>query len=134
MHDIDVEITDGDPKTHGLKARELLAGKIDEDSILAIEMHNEMATGKPREKKFDKALASAETISGFITAVALIYPDKKLASVKPKSIKKRIKELRFAARVDRDIIRECEDIGVPLDEFIGISLKAMQQVSDKLGL
>lgn len=134
LHDIDVEITDGDPKVHGLKARELLTGKVDEDIISAIEMHNEMATNKSREKKFDRALACAETISGFITAVALIYPDKKLASVKPKSIRKRIKESRFAAGVDRDIIRECEHIGVPLDDFIVLSLSAMQKVSDDLGL
>mgnify|MGYP001324403248 CR=1 FL=1 len=69
-----------------------------------------------------------------ITATALVYPDKKLASVKPKSITKRMKEKAFAASVNRETIMECEKIGIPLAEFAELSLKAMQGISDQMGL
>ena len=67
-------------------------------------------------------------------ATAMVYPDKKLTSVKVKSVTKRMKEKAFAASVNRDIIRECEVIGIPLDEFVQISLAAMQEQSGLLGM
>jgi predicted hydrolase (HD superfamily) len=79
-------------------------------------------------------LAAGETITGLIVATALVYPDKKLASVKPKSVRKRIKEKAFAAGANRDIIRECEVAGVPLAEFCDLSLLAMQGIDSELGL
>jgi len=79
-------------------------------------------------------LAAGETITGLIVATALVYPDKKLASVKVKSILKRMKEKAFARSVDREIIRECEAIGIPLNEFADLSLNAMRSISDDLGL
>ena len=93
-----------------------------------------LAKGLKRETEFEHALAAGETITGLIVATAMVYPDKKLASVKPKSIVKRMKEKAFAASVNRDNIRECEMIGVPLNEFVEISLSAMQEISDRLGL
>jgi putative nucleotidyltransferase with HDIG domain len=135
LHDIDVEVTNADPHTHSLKARELLADhELDEDILDAIGMHNEMATGKPRETEFQHALAAGETITGLIYATALVYPDKKIASVKPKSITKRMKEKAFAASVNRDIIMECEKIGIPLPEFVEISLDAMKGIGAEIGL
>lgn len=80
------------------------------------------------------ALAAGETITGLVIATALVYPDKKLSSVKTKSIVKRMKEKAFARSVNRDIIRECEQIGLELREFAEIALGAMQSVSDVLGL
>ena len=67
-------------------------------------------------------------------ATALVYPDKKLESVKPKSITKRMKERAFAASVNRDIIMECENIGVPLEEFVQLSLDAMKGIAAEIGL
>jgi putative nucleotidyltransferase with HDIG domain len=134
LHDIDVEITDGDMKLHGLKAAEILEEKgLSPDIIDAITMHNEDASGKERNEKFQHALAAGETITGLIFATAMVYPDKKLASVKPKSITKRMKEKAFAASVKRENILECEKIGIPLNEFAEISLKALQEISDELG-
>ncbi len=134
LHDIDVEVTGADPKTHGLKAVEILQQHgVDGDIIEAIKMHNEMATGMERGQKFHHALAAGETITGLIFATALVYPDKKLTSVKTKSITKRMKEKAFAASVKRENILECEKIGVPLDEFAELSLRAMQKISDQLG-
>lgn len=134
LHDIDVELTNANPRTHGPAARELLEGKLDEQAIDAIVMHNEDATELERTTKFQHALAAGETITGLITATALVYPDKKLASVKTKSITKRMKQKAFAASVKRENILECEQIGIPLSEFAQLALEAMQGISDELGL
>lgn len=135
LHDIDVEITDADPKRHAMEAEPILreAG-MDEESIEAIKMHNEQATGLPRTTDFQHALAAGETITGMIVATTLVYPDKKLASVKPKSVVKRMKQKAFAASVNRDTIRECEKIGIPLPEFAELAVNAMREISDELGL
>ncbi|MFH1223366.1 MAG: HDIG domain-containing metalloprotein [Pseudomonadota bacterium] len=136
LHDIDYEKTSGNPKTHGLEAVKMLSEhNIDAEVIEAIKLHNEMAEGVPaRNKKFHHALAAGETITGLITATALVYPDKKLSSVKTKSITKRMKEKAFAASVNRDVIMECDKIGLPIDQFAEISLQAMCGISDVLGL
>jgi uncharacterized protein len=134
LHDLDTDLVNADLKTHGNKTAEILQEKgISPEIINAIKMHNEEAQDRKRSDVFEKALAAGETISGLITATTLVYPDKKLASVKAKSIKKRMKERQFAASVNRDIIRECEDIGIPLDEFIEISLGAMCGIANDLG-
>jgi len=135
LHDLDVEVTDADPKVHGLETARIL-GKLDlaEEMIEAIRLHNEKATGVPRSKEFHHAVAAGETITGLIIATTLVYPDKKLASVEPKSITKRMNEKAFAASVSREKILECELIGIPLPEFAALSLEAMQGISDQLGL
>lgn len=135
LHDIDVEITNADPKIHGVKCIEILRDNgIDEDIIDAIAMHNEEATGKERNNEFQHALAAGETITGLIYATALVYPDKKLSSVKYKSVTKRMKEKAFAASVKRENILECEKIGLSLPEFVQISVDAMSEISDRIGL
>ena len=73
-------------------------------------------------------------MTGLITATALVYPDRKLASVKSSSVIKRMKDKRFAASVDRGIILECEAIGLKLEEFVDLSLAAMRGISGTLGL
>ena len=135
LHDIDVEVTNADPKVHALKAKELLADfGLDEEMLDAIRMHNDEATGLPRSTQFQHALAAGETITGLIYATTLVYPDKKIGSVKYKSVRKRMKEKAFAASVNRDHIMECEQIGIPLDEFIQLSVDAMRGISDEIGL
>ncbi len=134
LHDIDVEITNADPYTHGPYAENLLKGKVTDEMLDAIVMHNEVATGKERTTEFQHALAAGETITGLITATTLVYPDKKLASVKPKSVTKRMKQKAFAASVKRENILECEEIGIPLPEFAELSINAMREIADQLGL
>jgi putative nucleotidyltransferase with HDIG domain len=135
LHDIDLEQVRGDLAVHGLEAARILAEKdVDPEVVEAVKMHNEMAAGMKRETIFQHALAAGETITGLISATALVYPDKKLASVKVKSVTKRMKEKAFAASVNRDTILECERIGIPLDEFAGIALAAMQDIHEQLGL
>jgi len=135
LHDLDVELVNAAPEIHGHETARILTEKgIDPEIIEAILLHNEMATDRPRQTVFHHALAAGETITGLITATALVYPDKKLASVKAKSVEKRMKEKLFAASVNRDHIMECEKAGLPLGEFIQISLEAMCRVSDELGM
>lgn len=135
LHDLDVEITNADPKIHGLKTEELLEGySVDSEIIEAIRLHNEDATEIPRTKPFHHALAAGETITGLIMATTYVYPEKKLAVVKPKSVVKRMKEKSFAASVNRDNIMECEKLGISINEFAELSIAAMLPISDELGL
>ena len=87
-----------------------------------------------RAKPVHFAITCAESITGLIVATTLVYPDKRIASVRPSSIVKRMKEKGFARRVNRDAIRECEQLGLSLEEFSELSLTAMQGISDQLGL
>jgi len=134
LHDLDAE-TQPDLATHTRETEDILTDLgVDSAIIETIGMHNETARDRKRASTFEHALAAGETITGLIVATALVYPDKKLASVKPKSVRKRIKEKAFAAGANRDIIRECELIDIPLEEFCNICLEAMQGISDELGL
>jgi uncharacterized protein len=135
LHDLDVELTNADLSVHVLETVKILQQHgVDPEIVDAIRRHNEKAHGDKRSTVFHRALAAGETITGLIIATTLVYPDKKLASVKPSSVVKRMKEKAFARSVDRDIIRECELIGLPLPEFAEIAVKAMQGISDQLGL
>jgi putative nucleotidyltransferase with HDIG domain len=133
LHDIDVEITNADAMTHGQVCAPMLreAG-LPEEAIEAISLHNEMSASKPRSARFHHALAAGETITGLITATALVYPDKKISSVKPKSVVKRMKEVHFAASVKRENILECEIIGLPIDTFATMALGAMAEIEQEL--
>lgn len=135
LHDLDSEVTQDEPERHGLEtSRILLELGLDAEVVDAIVMHNELAAGKPREIEFQHALAAGETITGLITATALVYPDKKVGSVKPKSVVKRMKEKAFAASVNRETIMECEKLGLGMDEFAALSIAAMAEIADELGL
>jgi putative nucleotidyltransferase with HDIG domain len=135
LHDLDVEAVNADLARHTHETERVLREKgVDGEIIEAIKMHNEKAHGVTRSARFHHALAAGETITGLIIATTLVYPDKKLSSVKAKSVKKRMKEKAFAAGVDRDIIMECERLGIGIDEFCEICVKAMQGIAEELGL
>ncbi len=136
LHDIDVELTGGDMLRHTHEAARLLREKgLPEDLVEAVLLHNEAAhPGRSRTGAFHTALAAGETVTGLIMATAMVYPDKKVASVKPSSVIKRMKDKRFAASVNRDTIRECEKLGLTLEQFVELSLDALKGVSAELGL
>ncbi len=135
LHDLDIELVENDLNRHGLETERILKENgVDETVIDAVVMHNEKASGKKRNTVFQHALAASETITGLIVATTLVYPDKKLAGVKPKSVVKRMKEKAFAASVNRDNIMECEEIGIPINEFVELSINAMLTISDRIGL
>jgi putative nucleotidyltransferase with HDIG domain len=135
LHDLDYDRTKDDMSRHGLVTAEILQKEGFSAEITdAIKSHNAENLGLTREKPVDFALTAAETITGLIVATTLVYPDKKIASVKPKSVRKRMKEPRFAANVNRDHIRLAEQLGISLDEFIDLSLTAMKSIGPQLGL
>ncbi len=135
LHDLDFEITQDDPARHGAVAADLLAEKkVSGEIINAIKKHNAEGLNLERKTLFEHSLACAETITGLIVATALIYPDKKLASVKPKSITKRMKTKHFARAVSRERIMECEKIDLALNDFVVLSLEAMKEIAGELGL
>jgi len=88
----------------------------------------------PLETKMDKALFCADPLPGLITATALVRPDKKLAGVEVKSVRKRFKEKSFAAGVDREQVARCSELGLELDEFLELGLEAMRGIAGDLGL
>lgn len=134
LHDIDLEIVKGDLTIHGKPSAEMSKKLGASDAVAhAILCHNE-ALGATFETKMDKALYCTDPITGFITAVALVRPDKRLASVEAKSIKKRLKEKHFAAGAKREQMARCSEIGLEMDDFIALGLEAMQGIADSLGL
>lgn len=134
LHDLDVE-SQPDLLTHTHETVEVLKQNgVDDEIIEAIRLHNEKAHEDRRSTPFQHALAAGETITGLVIATTLVYPDKKLASVKPKSVRKRFKEKAFARGANREIIAECSHLGLEVNQFCDIALKAMQDISDELGL
>jgi len=134
LHDIDVELTEGDMSSHGKLGADLVKEMGASEAVCrAILAHNE-TLGVPRESMLDKALFCADPLTGLITAAALVRPDKKLGSVEPKSVRKRFKEKSFAAGASRENISSCSELGLELDEFMELGLKAMQGIAGDLGL
>ncbi|MCJ7773636.1 MAG: HDIG domain-containing protein [Desulfobacterales bacterium] len=135
LHDLDYEITGEDSSIHGEETAKVLNAKGVSPVIAdVIRTHNAEGLGLERTTVFEHALTCAETITGLIVATALVYPDKKIASVKSKSVLKRMKTPHFARAVSRERIVECEKVGIGLNEFVELSLKAMSEISGELGL
>ena len=134
VHDIDVELTEGDMEAHSKLgadlAREMGASEAMAHAVLC---HNAVH-GVRLETKLDKALFCADPLTGLITAAALVRPDKKLAGVEAKSVRKKFKEKSFAAGASREQIATCSELGLELDDFIELGLAAMKGIADDLGL
>ena len=134
LHDIDMELSEGDMATHSkLGADLVLEMGASEAMAHAILCHNG-AHGIPRETKLDKALFCADPLTGLIIAAALVCPDKKLAGIEAKSLRKKFKEKSFAAGANREQISQCGEIGLELDDFLQLGLEAMQGIAADLGL
>jgi uncharacterized protein len=132
LHDMDLDITKGDMKTHANVAVDILRNEgLPEAYLHAIKAHNE-ESGAVRSSVLDHALAACESITGLIVACAMVYPDRKISSVKAKSIAKRMKEKRFAESVSRENIMECEKAGIPFAEFVDLALAAMSSIESEL--
>jgi len=134
LHDIDYAQTADDPGRHSLVAGDLLKEMgFDGDIVHAVKAHNQVH-GIPLESKLDTALYAADPVSGLIVAAALVRPEKKLKSVDKGSVLKRFREKAFARGADRQQIMACEELGLTLEEFIELSLAAMQGIDRQLGL
>ena len=137
LHDLDEETAPWreDFGTHGPTSAKILREEGFGDPVMenAIMSHNP-ACGKNPETQLEYALIAADPMSGFLKAIAQIYPDKKIASVKHKSVNKRFKETRFAAGANRQLMSLIEKAGMEWDEFVDVSLEAMREIADEIGL
>ncbi len=134
LHDIDMELTQGDMHTHSKLGADLVAELGANEAVVhAILCHNE-AHGIPRETKLDEALFCIDPLTGLITAAALVRPDKKLAGLEAKSVIKKFKQKGFAAGVNRQQISLCSEIGIEFDQFIELGLMSMQAIAVDLSL
>jgi len=133
IHDFDYEVYPNAPD-HPVKGSEILKEKgYPEDIRRAILGHADY-TGVPRDTLLAKVLFACDELAGFITACALVRPDR-LATLEAKSVRKRMKDKAFARSVSReDIIKSAEELVVPLDEHITFCIQAMRQIADQLGL
>jgi len=139
IHDIDYS---GEFKAfHPNKTLEVL-GKygltISEEVYNIIKAHAPEITGFYPKNKAQWAIFCADSLTGLITAVALVYPSKKLADVKLSSVLKRfLKEPKFASGTRREDVKKCElaeGLNIPLEKFIEICLEAMKRVASEIGL
>ncbi|MHC1564603.1 MAG: HD domain-containing protein [Candidatus Hecatellaceae archaeon] len=132
LHDLDYEETSNAFHLHGLKTAEMLAGLLPEEALEAIKGHNEL-TGTPCHSRLCQALKASDQVSGLIVATALVMPGKKLAEVKVSSLKKKLKQKDFARGVRREDLALHEKLGLTLEDFLGLSLEALRQISSILG-
>lgn len=105
-----------------------------EEWIRAVASHADYM-GVPRDTNMARALFAVDELSGFLTACALVRPDRAIANVKVKSVKKKLKDKAFARGVNREDVRQgAEELGVDLDEHIAFVRDAMAGIADDLGL
>jgi len=134
LHDIDFPQTENDHAKHGLVAKEILSDKVSEDILYAIAAHNFENTNVNPKSPMDYGLICADAVSGLVIATALIYPDKKLASVKLKSISKRFKKKDFARNCSRERMLFCEKLGLEKEKLFEIALESLKKIHGELSL
>lgn len=139
LHDLDWDKLDKDAEAHcGRTLEELLASIRAPSELLAdIRAHyaSKFGVEYPLDTMLRKCLYCVDELTGFIIAVTYVRPSKKLADVEVSSVKKKMKDKGFAAQVDREQIKQCEELlGITLDEFIGITLEAMKPVAGEMGV
>ncbi|MBM4319099.1 MAG: HDIG domain-containing protein [Deltaproteobacteria bacterium] len=135
LHDLDLQSVANDMSVHGRRTEQWLSELgFPRAGIEAVLRHNAEGLGLDRTTRFDHALAAAEQITGMIKAATLVLPSRKVADVKAASVLKRMKDKRFAANVDRASIAECGQLGIELPDFIQLSIEAMAEIADELGL
>lgn len=132
LHDFDYERYPTLPD-HPTKGSEVLKGLGYPDDVRhAILGHAGLA---PRESLMDKALYAVDELSGMVVAVALVRPSKSVYEVDVDSVKKKMKDKRFAAGVNReDVVQGAEELGVPLDSLIADVIEALKAAAGPLGL
>ncbi len=134
LHDIDYDETKDNMEKHGSVSAKMLEGILPEDALHSVKAHAHMFTGIEPETIMDWGLIAADAISGLVIAAALMMPNKKLAEVRVKTVKKKFKDKSFARSVNRDNIKMCEKLGLSLEEFYELSIESLKEVSDELGL
>ncbi len=137
LHDVDYEFAQNTNQLdkHGQLIFEKEPGVIPHHIEHAIRAHNYEATGTNPENDMDWSIAIVDGLTGFIVACALVHPEKKLEPLNADFVKKRFGQTAFARNVRRNVIQLSEEkLGIPLDEFIDITLTAMKNIHQELGL
>lgn len=134
VHDVDYEETKDNPEKHALISAEMMEGKVPDDILRAIRSHNHKHTGVQPKSDMENALIAADAVSGLIVATALVMPNSKLEEVRPESVEKKFDDSSFAKNIDRDRILYCKKIGIGRDEFLKLSLEALKDIDEELGL
>src|SRR6476469_7329065 len=134
LHDFDYEKWP-DPPDHPLKGAAILADKVyPADVIYAIKSHADYLPDCPRVSRLDKTLYACDELAGFVTACAMVRPER-LAGMQASSVKKKLKAKGFAASINRDdIARGAADLGVEIDQHIQFVIEALQPIAADLGL
>ena len=134
LHDFDYEKFPTEEE-HPYKGAEILKEKgYPEDVINAILGHADY-TGIKRETLMAKTLFAVDELSGFLLACAYVRPDKSIANVKVKSVKKKLKDKAFARAVNRDDIKKgIEELDVDMDEHIQFVINALSEINEVLGV
>jgi uncharacterized protein len=140
LHDVDWTITKNDTAGHCIKAAEILKKKgFDDEFIKTVQSHGygyaeiPLLAEKKRSSRIEHCLTAAETLTGIIFAYALLR-GKKISGMDAAGLKKRFKDLRFAANCNRDLIREIELAGLPLDDLFALSINAIEKIKGEIGL
>lgn len=133
LHDLDFPQTKDNPQEHGLISAQQLEGKLPEEALQAIRAHNEEMNGTQPESDLDFALRCGETVTGLISANALVRPQK-MQGMKPKSLKKKMKDKSFAANVNRERLNECQKLNMDLDRFLSLAIASIAEIADQVGL
>ncbi|RMH61684.1 MAG: HDIG domain-containing protein [Calditrichaeota bacterium] len=132
LHDFDYEKY---PETHPYKGCDMLREMGVDDAIVQAIMGHAVYTGVLRETLMARALFAVDELCGFITAVTLVRPNKALSEVTVKSVKKKMKDKRFAAKVNRDEMRQgAMELGVEFDEHVRFVIDALKPAAERLGL
>ncbi len=134
LHDFDYEKYPS-AEEHPFKGNVILKEKGYPDSICSAIMAHAAYTGFTRDTPMAKALFAVDELTGFIFAVTYIRPSKSILDLKPKSVKKKLKQRSFAAGVSRpDIYLGVEELDLDLTDHIQFVIKALQEKAEELGL
>jgi len=137
LHDADWEITKDSPDRHTIELLEWLENyEVEPDLLEDFRSHNSKTTKlREPETRLEWTLECCDELTGFIVAVALVMPEKKLEQVTVDSVLKKFKQKEFAKQVDREQISQCEQkLGVSLNDFVSMTLSSMKKNSGMLGL
>jgi putative nucleotidyltransferase with HDIG domain len=127
LHDFDWEIHPAAPD-HPMKGEAILEARgVPADVRRAILSHANYS-GVSRDSQLEKTLFACDELSGFIGAIALVKPSRKVADVEVASVRKKMKDKAFAKSVSReDIVNGAAEMGIELDEHIAFCIRAMQE-------
>jgi putative nucleotidyltransferase with HDIG domain len=132
VHDLDLDMVNADPDRHG----KVTAGILEENGYSEEIIHAVLAHAghRPPESRMEKAICAVDPTTGFIVAATLVRPDKKIDGLELKSVRKRMKDKRFAANVDREQMRSIEALGIDFNEYLGLCIEAMKAIGPRIGL